>query len=899
MLGAGAAFAAAAGASSGLQLAAGLIALVGALAVMVITWREHALPNAFIKTYLKIAVAAPTKLMPWARDLDVVVGRTDFCDALAGAALRTWRGLRVRRLQVLVGRPGSGKTAVLAHLAGRLGERGVVAVPVSLSETEPGPKLDLVAQARRQFLDLASMTFGEGEAESVWRKLALRDRLVILVDEIEEPDDAPLFGSGLLNPFWRAVTEASRHGVPLVVATHPTRALRDVRATTVDLPPLEESAAADYVMRGHELARDERARVERIAAVSEACEAPFYLRLARDLHDAGDLDRVDVRSADRVELRVRLLDAWLSALVTGHLQPDSPVRPAHREHAVRGLSLLACMTLRDRTREVALDGLDVASADPQSPEGQLASVDAAAEVVAIAIGLGLLEPTPRGGRFTRPVLQAYLGARAFQFVIRSPGYLEAALEHPGADFLLALVMYSRMGPREKARPLPGRPGIATRCFKAAASQKMWDPRTRLATVSAAIEIFPAEALEHEPLVELTGPWDMLPRDDAGVTDAKLDLIARLGDAARGGRAGAYRSLYELACRERLRKVCWAAGHEIGIGGDAALAELRPMWDEETTPRAEAMEDLGDERLEREVILQGWILPMLLAFTDRLQDAATDRLREWMAATRELFCAEVAVSQGFKRAAAEYARRQAPRAHTARLQARAEEAIGGARSWYARLTLVQALGLLHMYDPSWRESGPDPAAEHPLVAEAAHLVARALETRQASRFIWADEHAAASQVVPLAGRSTSISDASPPRPGGWRDLDAPAQLLLADVILLLNLTEGLGGTGDRREEALRRASAGLPECLSGHRHRLWPDRLVGEAARFEPGIGCAVRCGARLCPHPPKDASDWVIELDEAFCRRQQSLCRPLRSGGWAAWLDARRFWRAMEERARR
>ena len=56
-------------------------------------------------------------------------------------------------------------------------------------------------------------------------------------------------------------------------------------------------------------------------------ETPLYLQITRELHRPELLDyvsprrdggRLDTRSVDRAELRLRLLHAWIQALVDGH-----------------------------------------------------------------------------------------------------------------------------------------------------------------------------------------------------------------------------------------------------------------------------------------------------------------------------------------------------------------------------------------------------------------------------------------------------------------------------------------------------------------------------------------------------------------------------------------------------
>jgi hypothetical protein len=74
-----------------------------------------------------------------------------------------------------------------------------------------------------------------------------------------------------------------------------------------------------------------------------------------------------------------------------------------------------------------------------------------------------------------------------------------------------------------------------------------------------------------------------------------------------------------------------------------------------------------------------------------------------------------------------------------------------------------------------------------------------------------------------------------------------------------------------------------------------------------GASCRDGCHFDLCPYPPKGIQPYRVELSEAFCRRQQVLLgRPYQfwTRHTARWQGAtpgelKRFWREMEERARR
>jgi hypothetical protein len=354
-------------------------------------------------------------------------------------------------------------------------------------------------------------------------------------------------------------------------------------------------------------------------------------------------------------------------------------------------------------------------------------------------------------------------------------------------------------------------------------------------------------------------------------------------------------------------------------------------------------------------LEGWLLPMLLASIDDdsaggPRDHAADRLEAWVglvgARNKMPLSLEAALAHGFKHAAN---RRPDPsrdetfaRVH---LRDQAVTMIHRARFWYTRLTLLHALCLWELgwaklpgeardFDAKSRNpeelverwlrktddadddrhshGGHDPRAnrkerkdDHPMVRAAADLVVAALETRRPDRYIWIDE----TGVVAKIGSQSKRYSPHPrralwiPPSAGWIGLEKPAQQLVADVQILLNLAER-GGSADGRDERLQRINRGvLPSCLTGDRcAHLRPSQTVGMADLPDPGDDCSRACAVELCPYPPRGQQPHRVELSEAFCRRQVALIRGPR---WRAnWQEApsrelREFWRAMEDRARK
>ena len=328
-------------------------------------------------------------------------------------------------------------------------------------------------------------------------------------------------------------------------------------------------------------------------------------------------------------------------------------------------------------------------------------------------------------------------------------------------------------------------------------------------------------------------------------------------------------------------------------------------------------------------MRAWLAPLLVG-------SAAARTPQAMAALRQLLdsvyeqnrrpdreradlSVEIALAQGFKFAANR--RREHPQARDAArsyLRQQAREMLGACSFWFTRLTLVHALTLWYLPDgpdsqpdsdyralvahwagmPSLRRR--DRRKEHPFVAQACRLAVRALETGRPERYIWIDESGIVSKIgsSPAKPHSRRKHNLWIPPSTGWTALNARAQQLVADVLLLLNLAER-GGPAKRDTNLQGTNRNDLPPCMDEDRSPLDPGRLLGMAGDFEPGSKCKTGCVFSLCPYPAKGAQSYRQELSEAFCRRQQRLLawRPFRSRA-APWQQVpirqlRRFWRTL------
>lgn len=296
---------------------------------------------------------------------------------------------------------------------------------------------------------------------------------------------------------------------------------------------------------------------------------------------------------------------------------------------------------------------------------------------------------------------------------------------------------------------------------------------------------------------------------------------------------------------------------------------------------------------------------------------------------------VTLAQGFKYAAN---RRPGPRSNSkAReyLIKQAQELLKYSTFWYTRLTLLHALTLWSlpddvMADQPLRGHGSDPKGqvrewlslgegsqrsrkEHPLVAAAAKLAVRALQTRRPERFLWIDEATVASSIgteVGLPGEQRAHNLWIPPS-NGWGTLDPTAQQLLADILLLMILGERSYRPKDgfRHLDLCSREPTQMPSCLLGNRTRLDPVRGAERAS--QPGSNCTDDCRLKMCPYPAK-VENLRMEFSEVFCLHQRDLLKKWQPSAWASlrfrreapWQRAvpvagmRRFWDQMSDRAR-
>lgn len=1005
---------------------------------------------------VKRAKAMPRQLVENATpDTGEIVGRDELCQVI----MEDIRQRETRRPHVLFGGAGAGKTAVLVRLTSLLAEQRAFPIPIRLRDATDG--LNFQEMARIRFLATAEGSMrSAGDAEKVWRQLSKDDRIVVIADGLEE---ALTEGTASVHEdrddlIRLAIHRARELRLPLIIASRPHDRLRGADATIMELDPLSEGAALEYIDPGQN-SIDAR-WLDWIVKTAGLTELPLYLQITRQLSRGGRLDyisaersaRVDIRSMDRTKLRVHLLDTWMKDLFDGHLMGAVPVNRSEREAAVRWLSALACIGLLGDTRVVKYEDYYQGKSARQlelSPSPGYPEIDREIQDflerklprrpdirLAVSWGdrLNLVEAHGNGLRFPHSIMQAYLASRFMSTALQDSNFRQDAvvrLRSPGREFLVALVLYARSvdtDRREWARsePEPARPRAAetsgtgaagvTSMLPGPAQGSAGEQAPPLASLSAGatqdspelvlgsdvrsirdvllssarhatddlkkldlyaalleIDSFLDESRHREIARSAAADWEYLRGwSQRTIDEAKLGLVYRFGDAARAiaDRPGrglselepAYGELFEMGSGELSHPIRLAIAEEIGAGGDEAFRVLlspfqnvtgnmrkNAAWPNGTAndgrlPASYGQSGNADKnRVLRSRTFCAWLMPLLVGSVDLQGDEARQELGFWLDRVGRdqedggnyfHLALEVALAQGFKYAANRRVRH--PHALPATRYYLAEQALEmlrRARFWFTQLTLIHALCLWEMPDPSlsrydragrrgnrgnaaesqvhWHGSNPEATVarwlemarngRHPFVAEAGKLAVEALKTGQPERFLWIDETGIVSSVGSRGVQATMDRkhDLWIPPSAGWAALDPRAQQLVADVLLLLNLGERGEGPDQIERRLMRVESNHLPLCFTRNRDPLDPKTTVGGPPR-PPGSNCIDGCAHQLCPYPPYGVLPDRSELSEAFCRGQQTL---LNRGLAAPWqpiprISLGRFWARMADRAR-
>ncbi|MBF9135118.1 ATP-binding protein [Plantactinospora sp. S1510] len=341
--------------------------LSAALAItLFVLWRYRRV----YRRYRRRALAEPHRMVPTAgRGIDRIVGRDDLCRLL----IQRLRDRRDQRPLLLVGGVGTGKTVTLVQLAAMLAEHGVLPIGIDLGTVDPGTRLDFLALARKRLQEVTdAWLWAEGDADRIWRYLLRENRIAVLADGLDEA--RPRDPSGDRDSAIRAaIQQAVEVRLPLVVASRPHDPLRGLDAFLLQLEPLSEGAAMEYVspLKSKQPGWE---RIIRLVKAADIADSPAYLRIIRDLRESGHLDdladdAVAHAHADRAAVRWRLLQLWRTALVDGAVQQDYGLPERERADAVEMLSALACVGLARGSLSVRIADLIPADGAPATETG--------------------------------------------------------------------------------------------------------------------------------------------------------------------------------------------------------------------------------------------------------------------------------------------------------------------------------------------------------------------------------------------------------------------------------------------------------------------------------------------------------------------------------------------------
>jgi NACHT domain len=644
--------------------------------------------------YMRQARKTPAEVVQTAdRTIGAVVGR----DALCHMLIANLRDPATRRPQVVVGGLGAGKTTLLVQLTKLLAERGAVPVPINLRDAQDN--LDFRTLALHRFLRATNgAVTDDANAVRIWRQLCDEDKVVVLADGLEETLIEAGVRMGRDYSIRLAILQAAEQGLPLIITSRAHSPLRQMQASIIQLEPLSEEAILEYLQQDRSEAGR---RLAWIVETADLAETPVYLQITRQLDQRSRLDylvsrdggRLDVRRIDRAELRLRLLDTWIGALIDGHFAAEVPLASDERAAIVEQLSVLACIGLQRDTLQVTFDDFEKLFRrwHPLIAEAgrKLADLGSRFDIQWAAIRgtqLGLVEARGDGVLFQRPLLQAYLGSRLIGAAMEDPKYRTRAMRWPGREFLMALVMHSR------ARVQGPRPTESAGSATPAEPSRARDWRLQDLLVEATMGAYGAKVLDlyaaalqidcvdqtpvHNRIAELvTRQWpEVHALEPRSLEEAKLNLVHRFGDAMRTiaerypqGKQDssakrrnrersndtvrpAYRQLYRISYLESSDPIRVAGAQEIGAGGDEAFHILEGVLgpsddadspDGRTAPHApeEPSRKTGarprsnngtqEDHARRELILRAWLAPLLAGSADETRRDARDNLQRWL------------------------------------------------------------------------------------------------------------------------------------------------------------------------------------------------------------------------------------------------------------------------------
>lgn len=658
---------------------------------------------------------------------------------------------------VLRGDRGDGKTTVLTMAAVQLLKSW--RIPIYLDAV---PNLDDTLSSLRDSLSqvLASSLRTDAELDTFWRLLLRCDRVVILIDDIDEFDSV---GNAVrLQTLERLVELTRRLRLP-VLATAQNSALQRLPVSSIYLPKFSRLDVTRYLM-----ARSPSSQMQNLESVTaelpEELMSPFYLQLIAERLELGDVTDFPPSLAGQV----KLIHSWLEQMLArSNTVVSSP------ETLVRSLSCLALsMTYR---------GLSACEIDniPSIYSRIQEFLDGAEQIqpahVREGVELGLLDPECTLGRivFAHSLVQAFLGALALK---RKPSIVSTL-----AAYELSPLMNT------------------TQIFGLSLERLEIDSRTRSISGTLALASMGRQGNDRVDLLTniVLGTQNKHPQ----VVNLLVRSLPQATSATTTKRAVSSLNVLPSAIRSgHLWTVCKNARYSIRM--EAALSLARSgaatpsLLDEfaEIFDRVEAARDSGGHLHNWRYALPMWLLPSAVELDDsHYTNGLLGRALELCKRPLDPVNFEMSLSRGFKLAA--WLRRDCL-VSPAALSLLNEPP----RFWLSRLNLIHALALRiatgadqrsivrHALVKATRDS-------HPFVREAAKICVTCIKSGgNVETAVWLHEADAISKP------EVSYSDRT------WR--------LLGDVYLHLNQIT----LADIPKATLWNEATRLPSCLGSGRTR---------------------------------------------------------------------------------
>ena len=777
------------------------------------------------------------------------------------------------RMQVLVGRTGSGKTMVLLKLVQHLAKRGQVPIAISLRDSTD---LDFEEQAWRSYRR-AFPKHTEEEVDKHWRWHRRGGLIVILIDDLEKARE----DKAKAKP--RAVIEAleatARAGLRVVAASRPTGVPAEFKQGRIDLEPLDDKEVCEALEQRITLSssngHDETAVkgvIETIVKDAQIPKTPYFLAISRVLADTGSLPQLDVSTA--ADTRLVLLDAYREDLRSGRSRADSGLDETTRASALDGLEAVALVSLGKPSR---VEDVGAAVRD-------LLELDLDARLtVEYGQRLGVLESRYDDlVRFGHPTTLAYFASCYLVKRKDNRDLWERALTAAdlGSAAGLAFVFANAAaGDPELARStsiqLLDRLDQATNGSNGASD--LANPNERLQILNTAEEIARRNGAWSGGLGERILDRARKERDLGAIPREQVRLIEELGSIHS---QRAYETLWgyatkapDYSVRRRAMRVLLEGG---GDAVKSALGQveqvMRAANDFRQTHTLPVNDDRGAPFDDLRAV--AWVLPSLR--TVCRGTAASCALDEYQLRLRE-HAEQMTTQSGMESSIADGLKQDAMRDAGKPVDEFALEMLDPDKRpaifWFTRVLLVQAVArrCLGRDDcQSARElvsaTRNDP---HPFVRATARLCTRALRRGRWEPYIWVDM----TQVA--AGASSPLVP--------------EARQLIGEIVLALNMNEH----APEDVRAQFGSATALPACLEFSANRA---EILGLAA---PRGDCAFRRGDKcLCPytyHPPEDGIR--RELSRAFCRDQRLNATRLPHSDIRV-KQLKDFWREMEYLAR-